>query len=177
MSLKHAILVLLESERSSGYDIVKSFNRAMGYFWNASHQQVYQELKKMTDEGWVTFDVEAQTGNRPDKKRYASTKQGKQELQSWLNKTAKHPKINDALLIKIYAGELNDMDALKQEIDDQYAHYSEMLNSFLSIEQVYMANDDEGKAKWKMPYLTLKRGIYGLEAWIKWADEVKKELP
>ena len=41
MSLKHAILTLLESQPGSGYDLVKRFKDGLGYFWNAKHQQVY----------------------------------------------------------------------------------------------------------------------------------------
>ena len=51
MSLKHAILILLETEPGSGYDLVKRFKAGLGYFWNAKHQQVYQELKKLSAAG------------------------------------------------------------------------------------------------------------------------------
>ena len=55
MSLKHAILILLETEPGSGYDLVKRFKAGLGYFWNAKHQQVYQELKKLSEAGWLAF--------------------------------------------------------------------------------------------------------------------------
>lgn len=175
MSLKHAILVLLESEEGSGYDIVKSFNQGLGYFWNASHQQVYQELKKLHGQGWVDFEVQSQAG-RPDKKVYQITTVGREELRAWLEQPAKLPKINDALLVKIYAGAMNELPALLAEIKSQREHYEAMLNEFLAIEQRYQAGSEHEQRQWKMPYLTLRRGIYSLRAWLQWADEVLAEL-
>ena len=69
MSLKHAILVLLETEPSSGYELVKHFKQSLGYFWNAKHQQVYQQLKKLTESKQVTFQEQSQI-DKPDKKIY-----------------------------------------------------------------------------------------------------------
>jgi len=175
VSLKHAVLVLLESEGGTGYDIVKSFNKGLGYFWNASHQQVYQELKKLNADGLLQCDVEVQTG-KPDKKVYVVTDSGRKALQDWLAEPAKLPKINDGLLVKLYAGNLNSLSTLHEEVLGQRAHYADMLESFLAVEQQYLSGEEEQRQQWKMPYLTLKRGIYGLQAWLKWADEVLKEL-
>ena len=83
MSLKHAILILLESKPGSGYDLVKRFKSGLGWFWNAKHQQVYQELKKLSEAGWLAFEEEAQD-SRPDKKNYHLTPAGHAELQRWL---------------------------------------------------------------------------------------------
>ena len=79
MSLKHAILILLETEPGSGYDLVKRFKAGLGYFWNAKHQQVYQELKKLSEAGWLAFAEETQE-TRPDKKVYRLTPAGHSEL-------------------------------------------------------------------------------------------------
>lgn len=175
MSLKHAILVLLESEGGTGYDIVKSFNKGLGYFWNASHQQVYKELKNLNADGLLECRAEEQV-SKPDKKVYRLTDLGRVSLRSWLSEPAKLPKINDALLVKLYAGELNDLDSLSEEVKGQRAHYADMLESFLLTEQQYLMGGEEQRQQWKMPYLTLKRGIYGLQAWLLWADDVLEEL-
>jgi DNA-binding PadR family transcriptional regulator len=47
--------------------------------WRASHQQVYRELARLHKEGRVTSRVVAQEA-RPDKKVYAITKRGLEEL-------------------------------------------------------------------------------------------------
>ena len=87
MSLKHAILILLESEPGSGYDLVKRFKAGLGYFWNAKHQQVYLELKKLSEAGWLDCQAQAQE-TRPDKKVYRLTPSGHAELLRWLEQGA-----------------------------------------------------------------------------------------
>ncbi len=175
MSLRHAILVLLESEGGTGYDLVKSFNQGLGYFWNASHQQVYQELKKLNAEQCLECHVQAQQG-KPDKKCYVLTERGREQLQQWLAEPARLPRINEALLVKLYAGELNDAQLLREDIERQRQHYADMLETLLAMERQYQQQDDAQRQRWKLPYFTLKRGIYGLQAWLKWADELLLEL-
>ncbi len=46
MSLPHVILTVLSTRDATGYDITKEFSASIGYFWKASHQQVYRELNK-----------------------------------------------------------------------------------------------------------------------------------
>ena len=118
MSLKHAILILLETEPGSGYDLVKRFKAGLGYFWNAKHQQVYQELKKLSEAGWLAFAEETQE-TRPDKKVYRLTQ---------------------------------------------------------AIEREYLALPAAQRQGWRLPYLTLRRGILGEQAWLAWADEVALAL-
>ena len=56
-TLKYAILGLLSREDMTGYDIAKIFNAELANFWNAKHSQIYPELKRLTEEGLVTFHV------------------------------------------------------------------------------------------------------------------------
>lgn len=44
MSLRHAILVLLQDQEASGYDLAREFANSIGLVWNATHQQIYLEL-------------------------------------------------------------------------------------------------------------------------------------
>lgn len=175
MSLRHAILVLLESEGGTGYDIVKSFNQGLGFFWNATHQQVYKELKKLNADRLLECKIEERVG-RPDKKYYVLTQAGRDHLKSWLAEPVKIPRINDALLVKMYAGDLNDYHQLGEEIESQRQRYQQLLASFLALDTQYQQASVEERERMRMPYLTLKRGIYGVEAWLRWAEEVQPEL-
>ncbi len=70
MALPHAILVSLCEQAGSGYELARRFDRSIGYFWAATHQQIYRTLRVMEDDGWVRATTVAQHG-RPDKKVYA----------------------------------------------------------------------------------------------------------
>ncbi|MGE6792467.1 PadR family transcriptional regulator [Pseudomonas guineae] len=175
MSLKHAILILLESEPGSGYDLLKRFKDGLGYFWNAKHQQVYLELKKLSEAGWLAFEAQAQDA-RPDKKNYRLTPAGHSELLRWLGEPVQPSKINDALLVKLYAGAHTSQDNLREEMQRHVAVHRKTLASLLQIEKDFQALPDAQRNALRLPYLTLRRGILGEQSWLVWAAEVEQEL-
>lgn len=170
MSLKHAILVLLETEPSSGYDLLKQFNNSLGYFWNAKHQQIYQQLKLLSKENLIECKLEEQNG-KPDKKVYKITASGVTELTTWLTDTVKPNKINDALLVKIYGGHLTPPENLLAELESHLTLHNKTLRQLKQIEQKYLNLSSDLQEKYKLPYITLRRGILGEEAWLAWAQE------
>lgn len=175
MSLKHAILVLLETEAGSGYDLLKGFKQRLGFFWNASHQQIYQQLKKMHEEKLIELTMEQQSG-KPDRKVYHLTETGREELANWVEEPVKPNKVNDALLVKLYAGHMTDTDTLLSELQRHRAIHQGMLDTFLGLEKQLNTLPAEKQKAYRLPYLTLRRGIIGEQGWLAWADEVEAEL-
>ncbi|MGW2586967.1 PadR family transcriptional regulator, partial [Streptomyces virginiae] len=51
MALDHAILVSLLEKPGSGYELARRFDRSIGYFWTATHQQIYRVLGRMEGNG------------------------------------------------------------------------------------------------------------------------------
>lgn len=181
MSLKHAILVLLEREPGSGYDLAQRFHQGIGNFWRASHQQIYQQLKALSASGWVVYETEEQQG-KPDRKVYRSTPAGGQELRRWLNEPVKSPVLRDALLVKVFAGDLADRGVLLAELERQIARQREILSAYRVKEQAYFLLDEPGKRRMRLPYLTLRRGIRHAQDMLGWLEEThgllaRDELP
>ena len=172
MSLKHAILVLLETDPGSGYDLLKRFKERLGYFWNASHQQIYMQLKKMSQDGLLDFEQQTQSG-KPDRKVYKITQDGHQALLDWIEAPVKVSRVNDALLVKMYAGHLVDSQIIQREIAQHVAVHSAMLDTFLALEKNYLAMAKPQQKSYALPYLTLRKGILGEQAWLAWAQEVE----
>ena len=76
MALSHAIMTALLEEPLSGYDLAREFETSLGFFWHASHQQIYRELRTLAERGWLEAEGVAQAG-RPDKIVYALTPAGR----------------------------------------------------------------------------------------------------
>ncbi|MCS6814837.1 MAG: PadR family transcriptional regulator, partial [Cyanobacteria bacterium] len=61
MALSHALLSLLLHQPSSGYDLAKQFDcsveGSVGFFWGASHQQIYRELTRLEEQGWLRSET------------------------------------------------------------------------------------------------------------------------
>ena len=84
MPIQHAVLALLASGESHGYEIKTSFEESVGPQWgevNIGH--VYQVLDRCVRDGLVTRRHVTQS-RRPDKTVYRLTPEGKQELERWL---------------------------------------------------------------------------------------------
>jgi DNA-binding PadR family transcriptional regulator len=80
MSLRHAVLGLLERRPSTGYELTRTFDQSLRSSWQARHSQIYPELAKLESAGLVEV---VEHGARRSK-TYAITAAGRAELRRWL---------------------------------------------------------------------------------------------
>lgn len=175
MSLRHAILVLLEEEEASGYDLAREFAHGMGNVWNATHQQIYLELGRLHKEQMVDFRQMPQSG-RPDKKLYHITDKGRSELRRWMRKPAPPSKLRDVFMIKIAGGHLADPLQLLAELRKQMREHEEKLETFRRMEAGYRKLSSEEQERRVFAWMALRRGLIGEESWLQWALEVETML-
>jgi DNA-binding PadR family transcriptional regulator len=83
MSLRHAVLGLLQRRPSTGYELTQTFDRSLRTSWHARHSQIYPELAKLEAAGLV--EVVAHGARRS--KTYGITPTGRTELRRWLVET------------------------------------------------------------------------------------------
>jgi DNA-binding PadR family transcriptional regulator len=103
MSLKYALLGFLNYGPHTGYELKKFFDISVAHFWNAELSQIYPTLKTLESEGMVDMDVQVQA-DRPNRKVYAITDDGRRELVEWLAKPADADQIREPFLIKLFFG-------------------------------------------------------------------------
>lgn len=91
MKLEHLILGLLTINPATGYDI-KKFLDTEGRFVRkrAPLSQIYTTLKRMTEQGWVTFEEE-ERDDKPDIKLYRNTELGEKILIDYLHSPTQPP--------------------------------------------------------------------------------------
>ena len=84
MPNQHAVLALLASGESHGYEIKTSFEDAVGPQWGELNiWHLYQVLERCVRDGLVTRRHVTQA-TRPDKTVYRLTAAGERELERWL---------------------------------------------------------------------------------------------
>lgn len=83
MSLKHTILGFLSTQDLSGYDLQKKIENTINHFWPSTQSQIYRTLKELIDDGHVDMQIIYQD-EKPNKKLYSITANGKKELNHWL---------------------------------------------------------------------------------------------
>ena len=117
--LKYAILGLLDQKELSGYDITRLFKEEVGNFWSAKHSQIYPELKRLTEEGFIRYETVIQ-GKKLEKKMYSITEEGRAELSKWLTTIDPIPETTkDEFMLKAYFASSMSIEELKQQIDNQ----------------------------------------------------------
>lgn len=173
MALRHVILTLLHKGPATGYEIMKEFDTVVGYFWSASHQQVYRDLGKLADEGLVRFTLVPQE-EKPDRKVYELTENGEEALRLWIESPIQPRKLHDELLVRLLAGELAGSTALRSLLASQRALRQERLDEYRQIEkEQFAAMDLEAMpAVHRLACMMLRLGIRGEKAWLEWAEEL-----
>ena len=140
MALPHAILVSLSEQSGSGYELAHRFDRSIGFFWSATHQQIYRTLRTMEDDGWVHATPVVQQG-RPDKKVYTVADAGRAELRRWIAEplTGRGSSVTDNrtrdLAVKIRAAAHGDIAALRDQVTALRAERAELLDTYRGFEK------------------------------------------
>ncbi|WED22049.1 PadR family transcriptional regulator [Vibrio sp. JC009] len=175
MSLPHVILTVLSTRDATGYDITKEFSYSIGYFWKASHQQVYRELNKMAQNHLVTCELQPQEG-KPDRKVYSITDNGRKALGEWFEQPTVQPTIRDELSAKLMACTIEDSAPFKKQVQNLIEEAKKLIEHYKEIEAKHYASPESLDMHARLERLTLRRNLKIREAWISWAEEVVSEL-
>lgn len=134
MALEHALLVALREEPASGLDLAKRFGRSIGFFWHATHQQIYRVLARMEADGWVTVTPVPQTG-KPDKKVYAVSPAGAGVLAAWLAEPTPMEPLRSELAVKMRGASYGDRAAVLDVVRTNLADHQLRLDHYEQLEK------------------------------------------
>lgn len=175
MSLPHVILTVLSTRDATGYDITKEFSASIGYFWKASHQQVYRELNKMASNGLVTCELHPQDG-KPDRKVYSITEAGRQTLLGWFEHSTIHPTVRDEFAAKLMACDIQDSQPFRAQLSNLIGESNSLIAHYEELENTHYRDSNNLDKKQRLERLTLRRNLLARQAWVSWAEEVVTEL-
>ncbi|MBB1051097.1 PadR family transcriptional regulator, partial [Dietzia sp. CW19] len=84
MSLKFAILTSLTERAGSGIELARRFDKSIGYFWPATHQQIYRELDRLGESGLIRELPLEGAPSRGNPRRFEVTEDGRRLLTEWI---------------------------------------------------------------------------------------------
>lgn len=172
MALEHALLVSLSERAGSGYELARRFDKSIGFFWSATHQQIYRVLKRMEERGWVSGAAIAQDG-RPDKRVYTVSADGHAELARWISEpTDDVGPLRSELGVKIRAAAHGDLAALCAEVARHRDQHSQRLELYRLMEKKDFPAPDRLTGTALYQYLVLRGGIRVESGFVDWCDEV-----
>jgi DNA-binding PadR family transcriptional regulator len=118
----------------TGYELAKTFDSSIGFFWKADHQQIYRELSRLRDRGHIQGREVVQSG-KPNKMVYTLTPEGKAALRHWAARPSSPASIKDDLLVRLYALDSVDIEPLRDDLmarleyhRDRFARFERILN-------------------------------------------------
>ncbi|MGH4033481.1 PadR family transcriptional regulator [Actinomycetota bacterium Odt1-20B] len=174
MALEHAILVSLLERPGSGYELARRFDRSIGYFWAATHQQIYRVLKRMEGDGWVDARAVVQQ-DRPDKKEYSVADPGRAALAAWLHEPIEPESVRHELAVKIRGAAFDDPAALIREVERHRQAHADRLAHYLAGEHRDFTGPDAPRAPdagQELQHVVLRGGIAYERMTIDWLDDV-----
>jgi len=134
VALGDAILACLTERPMTGYELAKTFDSSIGFFWKADHQQIYRELSRLRDRGHIQGREVVQSG-KPNKMVYTLTSEGKAALRHWAARPSSPASIKDDLLVRLYALDSVDIEPLRDDLmarleyhRDRFARFERILN-------------------------------------------------
>ena len=174
MSLKH-ILPGMPAEPQSGYDLKKNFDGSARSFWYAELSQIYPQLQKLEDEGFLSSKQEA-SSKGPPRRVYRRSSKGRRELFKWLRSG---PKIDKARIS--YLGQVSLLPALEspEESLDFFRQLRKEVAAQLSrvegidrgLRDCHPSYPDDG-TDWELhANITIRHGLKRLTATLEWCDE------
>jgi len=170
MALEHAILVSLSERAASGADLVRRFDASIGFFWSATHQQIYRVLGRMESDGWVRTEPVPQA-DRPTKKVYAVTDAGRAELARWIAEPTAPDAMRSSVGVKMRGASYGDREALLDDLRRQRDEHAKRHSLY-----EYLATRDFPRPEALSGadldiYLVLRGGLLMEEFWIRWLTE------
>jgi DNA-binding PadR family transcriptional regulator len=94
------VLGLIGQKPRSGYDIKRNVDRSIRHFWAASYGQIYPELKRLEEVGWIVGDQSPRGGRA--RRVYRLTGTGDEALRTWLGGRETRVELRDESLLRLF---------------------------------------------------------------------------
>jgi PadR family transcriptional regulator AphA len=152
------------------YDLKKSIDGSVGYFWPFPRAQFYVEPERLKELGLLTEEREPEGRRR---RTYSITEEGRATLREWLvADTYEHTEIHDPGLLKLYFAPAMTRDEVITLARQQEASHRQRLAEYQAI--VAQIGDAPSVA----PALaTLRMGILYETMSIEYWDDIARNPP
>jgi DNA-binding PadR family transcriptional regulator len=166
MSVPLTLLGLLNREPCHGYDLKREYDLYFGRGKPLPFGQVYATLGRLARDGKVV-PGEVESGDGPDRKRYAITEAGRREVDTWLSEPSTlDPQLQTVIFSKVVLALMLGNPA-ERYLDIQRAAHLQRRRELIELKRTGNLVDA----------LLADRGLFHLEADLRWIDITEARLP
>lgn len=161
--------VLMEGDKH-GYEIKQLVDTRLSRVTDISSGTIYYTLKKLEKRRYVTR-TRAREGNRPERRVYAITPEGKQWFQELLARSFDQPDETYYMFdLGFYFLRFADLEDVRQAVQQKMDYTQQFLGAIRALEE-------ENPGRWPFAYRALaKRGRMLAETNLTWYQEVMEEI-
>ena len=168
MALEHALLVSLRERQGTGIELTRRFDRSIGFFWSATHQQIYKVLRRMEADGWVSAGAgEARSTER----RYAVTAAGEKVLADWIAAPTAASALRSEVAVKMRGASYGDRAALVVHLRALVAEHTARRQHFEQLEREQFPDPGALTDHRLDAWLVLRGGIRQEQFWVEWLSD------
>jgi DNA-binding PadR family transcriptional regulator len=171
MSVRNALLGLLEQRPRHGYELRAAFEAMMGggKNWEVKPAQIYTTLTRLEESGLVVEETTEKDGG-PEKRIYALTPAGRQELSAWLGEPVRTERSRDEFFLKLM------LALATAQADPRRLIYTQRATLYQELHDLTNQRNDTDPKSQLAYVLLLDQAIMHVEADLRWLDMIEARL-
>ena len=170
--LEHILLGLLHEKPMSGYELKKTIDYTVGFFYSTSFGSLYPALKRLEEKEYVF--AEKVEGDSKNKKIYTLRKAGKEAFKEWLGQPLKSSK--NEHLIKIFFIDYLDEEKRSSLLEEFQVTLKKERLMLKEVEQIVIGELAELTNPQDFYYRlsVLQYGIRHFEMELNWLEDIMR---
>jgi DNA-binding PadR family transcriptional regulator len=165
VTVKHALLALLDHRATYGYQLHGLMEETLGNPWSINVGQIYSTLSRLERDGFVERRQNGQDEKDKDRKIYEITEKGKDELVRWLQiPLSREDRSRRIIYTKFVLSRLSGSITPEEMLQIQR---STLLSEMHELTHLRSEADSKSDIYW---ILLLENSILHLEADLRWLD-------
>ena len=171
MSVRNALLGLLEQKPRHGYELHDAFEAMVGgeRNWDVKPAQIYTTLNRLEKGGLVIQQGAEQEGG-PEKRIYAVTSAGRQALHDWFFTPVASRHQRDEFFLKLM------MSLVADEANPRQVIYVQRASLYRELHDLTLQRGEADSGMQLAYILLLDQALMHLEADLRWLEMVEARL-
>ncbi len=174
MSLRYALLGLLHRP-ASGYELKRTFDASLAYFWTANLSQIYPTLQQLEEKGLLISNKQP-SDLGPDRRVYTRTPDGEAALLSWLSEPPEYADVRLGYLVKLFMlWQQQDLQVTLHFLRRLREIFSAKLSALEGIERLWREREpgfpDDMPLDEFHYHMTLRKGLINMRSNLEWCEE------
>ncbi|MBM9577959.1 PadR family transcriptional regulator [Leptospira sp. 201903070] len=171
---RYALLGILGEAPMNAYEIKKTIEQSIGFFWQESFGQIYPILKQLEKEACLKSSKEKK-GSGSETTIYKITPKGKKELKDWIEKPIEKTPYRNELLLKLFFGNHVKKEVLIKHLEDTKEEVLRLMDIYENIRK-FVTEMENPKTNKTLSLITLDFGITTAKGFLDWTEESRNKI-